>query len=347
MNRFKQISVLVLSVTMLVSAFAMIPSLAGALPEELADILTENDGEYSFYEPSQPSVSEAESSQDEVSRYDFVSSEESELSRDTSSVDMSDAMFVQAIDLCWYEKGETPTLDIINNTSYKLDLNEYANRPYRFVKTDTPTVLIMHTHGTESYLDEGKDYYFDDEDFRSDVPDKGVIAVGEALKTSLEQKGIRVLHDTTMYDAESFSTSYAASRKAVQKYLNENEDIVMVIDLHRDSVFTASGENRKPLAEIDGRKCAQLMLVVGSDLAVSHPNWQKNLTLATKLQQVINAVYPTLARPVCVKTSAYNQDLFTGSLLIEVGACGNTIEEAKATAELLAESITILIKSNK
>lgn len=348
MNKINQILVLILSVTLLVSVFAMIPTLAGALPEELAEILTESEAGYSFSLP-QESLHESDPPSEisgEYSEFENMSREESEIS-DETSVDLTDAKFVQAINLCWYEKGQTPTMDIMNHTDYKLDLDKCAHQPYMFAETENPTVLIVHTHGTECFLGDGVDYYFDGEDFRSDDPDDGVVAVGEALKEALEKNGIRVIHDTTMYDAESFSGSYAASRKAVQKQLDENSDIVMVIDLHRDSVFTSSGENRKPITNIDGVDCAQVMLVVGSDSQVSHPHWRDNLVLAAKLQNVMNAVYPTLARPVCVKTAAYNQDLSTGSLLIEVGACGNTIAEAKAAAEPLANSIAILIKSTK
>ena len=76
------------------------------------------------------------------------------------------------------------------------------------------------------------------------------------------------------------------------------------------------------------------MLVVGS--GEDHPNWEKNLTLAAKLQKNLDTLYPTLARPMTLRQSVYNQDLAPGSLLVEVGSHGNTLQEALAGARAFA-----------
>ena len=58
--------------------------------------------------------------------------------------------------------------------------------------------------------------------------------------------------------------------------------------------------------------------------------------------------YPTLTRPMLFDYRYYNQDLTTGSLLIEIGTHGNTIEQAKYTAELVGEEIaTALLELSK
>ena len=103
-------------------------------------------------------------------------------------------------------------------------------------------------------------------------------------------------------------------------------------------MFDSNGNNIKPLANINGKDCAQLMLVVGTNEAGAvHPNWRDNLTFATHLQQSMNETYPTLARPINLRTSAFNQALTSGSVLLEVGSCGNTVEEAENAITLFAD----------
>ena len=94
--------------------------------------------------------------------------------------------------------------------------------------------------------------------------------------------------------------------------------------------------NIKPVTEIDGKKCAQLMLVMGTNaMGIPHPRWRDNLTFAAYLQKQMNDMYPTLARPVNLRTAEFNQSYTKGSIILEVGSCGNTIEEAE---KLLIES---------
>lgn len=246
---------------------------------------------------------------------------------------------VKSSNLCWYELGETPTLNIINRTSYKVNLNNYLERELqKYEKTDEPLVLVVHTHGSESYLPSGYDFYSPDETFRSLDESETVVHIGEVLCERLAEYGINAVHDKTMYDQTDFNRSYNYSREGIKKALAKYPTIKYVIDLHRDSVFDSNGNNIKPLANIEGKDCAQLMIVVGTNEAGAvHPNWRDNLTFATHLQQSMNDTYPMLARPINLRTSAFNQALSAGSLLLEVGSCGNTIEEAENAICLFAE----------
>lgn len=246
---------------------------------------------------------------------------------------------VKSSNLCWYELGETPTLNIINRTSYKIDLNKYLERDLQNHQiTDEPLVLVVHTHGSESYLPKGYDFYSPDETFRSLDESETVVHIGEVLCDRLAEYGINAIHDKTMYDQYDFNRSYNYSREGIKSALAKYPSIKYVIDLHRDSVFDTKGNNIKPLANIGGKDCAQLMLVVGTNEAGAvHPNWRDNLTFATHLQQSMNDIYPTLARPINLRTSAFNQALSAGSVLLEVGSCGNTVEEAENAMTLFAE----------
>ena len=130
-------------------------------------------------------------------------------------------------------------------------------------------------------------------------------------------------------------------------WLEKYPSIRYVFDLHRDSVFTADGENQKPVAEIGGETAAQIMLVVGTDQGgADHAGWRQNLTVAVAYQQLLNADYPTLARPICLRTASFNQQCLPGMLLLEIGACGNTLTEAKRAARLAALSFISLYDSS-
>ena len=240
---------------------------------------------------------------------------------------------VFASNLCWYDKADQATLNIINHTKFNVDLNKFLAQNVNIsAKNDgvSPLVLIVHTHGSESYLPAGVDFYAEDESFRSETYENTVVNVGDVLAERLNALGIPTVHDRTMYDTTDFNKSYTFSRAGVKKMLEKYPTISFVIDLHRDSIFDAKGNNIKPLTVTDGEECAQIMLVVGTNEAgASHPGWRDNLTFATHLQQSLNTRYPTLARPINLRSAAFNQALSKGSLLIEVGACGNTIEEAK------------------
>ena len=123
----------------------------------------------------------------------------------------------------------------------------------------------------------------------------------------------------------------------------------MVLDLHRDAVSSGESDKVKLVTEIDGKKAAQVMLVMGSQSGSvkNHPNWQENLKLAVKLQQTMETKYPTLARPLSLKSSIYNQSLSKGALLIEFGTDVNSIEEVKYSADLVGDALVSLLNTLK
>ena len=103
----------------------------------------------------------------------------------------------------------------------------------------------------------------------------------------------------------------------------------------------------KLVTEIDGKKAAQVMIVMGSQSGsvTNFPKWQENLKLALKLQQMIETKYPTLARPLSLMSKSYNQSLTTGSMLIEFGTDANTHEEALYSAELVGNALVSLLNT--
>ena len=244
--------------------------------------------------------------------------------------------FVTARDLCGYTGS--PQFLLSNQTKFTVGSPD-SGLPFAFPKDTTePVVLIIHTHGTESYLPEGVDYYTDKDTFRSTDINENVVSVGKVIADELNKAGIVTIHDMNMYDEAGYNSAYTSSRNAVKKWLAEYPSIKCVIDVHRDAIVTADGKNIKPLVNIDGTDTAQLMLVVGTNEAgAAHPDWQVNYSFAACLQQKANQDFPRLMRPLNLRRASFNQQLCQGFFLLEVGSCANTITEARAAALLFAQ----------
>ncbi|MBQ9757489.1 MAG: stage II sporulation protein P [Clostridia bacterium] len=228
-----------------------------------------------------------------------------------------------------------------NDTDFGVNIDEMLGSELGFdVKSSATAVLIVHTHATESYAEEGAKSYQTDKSDRSLDENKNVIKVGEAVKNALEKKGIRTIHDKTLHDHPNFNGSYENSRKTVEGYLEKNPGIKIVLDIHRDAFVYDDGSKAKFVTKIDGKETAQLMFVVGSSGGgLEHPNWRSNMKLAVKLQNHINKKYPTLMRGINLRNERFNGHLTHGSLILEVGSSGNTMEEAIRGATLGAEEI--------
>lgn len=210
---------------------------------------------------------------------------------------------------------------------------------------DEPTVLIYHTHAMESYTPQTGEDYTEEVPFRTADLDYNMVSIGTRLAELLEKAGISVLHDTTLHDAASYNGSYASSRETVEKYLAQYPSIRLVLDIHRDAAEDGSGHQVATTAETAQGDTARLMLVLGSEAGgLYNPNWQENYALAVKLQAVLEQESPGLCRELRLTDQRYNQDLSPGALLIEVGAAGNTHEEALRAMTPLAEAIAALSK---
>ena len=231
---------------------------------------------------------------------------------------------------------------IYNSTSKKLDVAAMAAATVNISlkKGDKqPQVLIMHTHGTEAYAMDGKDVYKESDPARTTDTNYNIIRVGDEVTRIFTEMGLQVIHDRNFYDYPAYDGCYERSRAAVEKYLAEYPSIKIVLDIHRDALVGADGTIYKAVTEIDGVKTAQVLLLVGSDdSGLSYPKWKENLTLAVKIQERMNSLWPDLARPISLRSNRFNQQLTTGSILVEVGTHGNTLQEALAGARLFARA---------
>lgn len=210
------------------------------------------------------------------------------------------------------------------------------------VNSAEPQVLLMHTHATESYLTESAHWYDPAWGGRTTEPAANMCAVGEAMAAALNAAGVNTLHDTTLHDYPSYNGSYEKSNATVRRYLEQYPSIRVVIDVHRDAI-EKEGAVVAPVAGIEGEKAAQVMLICGCDKNGNLPNFRQNLRFAAAWQERMETLYPGLTRPVLFDYRYYNQDLTTGSLLIEVGGHGNTLQEAVTSGRLAGQALAALL----
>ena len=224
--------------------------------------------------------------------------------------------------------------------SYAPDFQELLLSPLSWDLTgDNPTVLIVHTHATESYTRQPGENYEEESAYRTLNGAYNMLSIGQELARVLEAGGVNVLHDRTLHDYPSYDGSYDHARQTISGYLAAYPSICMVIDLHRDALDFNQDPQLTTLANVNGQKSAQLMLVAGTDNNVSFPNWEQNLATGLKLMAVLEKMHPGITRPALLRPQRYNLDLSPGSLLVEVGANGNTHSEAILAAQALGQAI--------
>ncbi len=201
-----------------------------------------------------------------------------------------------------------------------------------------PTVLILHTHSTESYTRTGE-AYAESAAWRTLDENYNMLSIGARVAELLNQAGIPTVQDRSLNDHPSYNGSYVRARKSISALLEEHPSIRLVLDLHRDASEGKGGQMRTR-AQVAGEASAQLMLVLGTN----HSQYEENLSLALKLHAQLEQDNPGLMRPLQLRAQRFNQDLCPGGLLVEVGAAGNTHAEGIRAAEALAEAVIALSK---
>lgn len=214
------------------------------------------------------------------------------------------------------------------NINYKEIINMDVN-----LKKGEDDILIYSTHTSETYTNSDVYKFPYSGTYRTRDGKYNMLSVGHILNKTLNERGITTVFDTTAHDYTSYDSAYKNSMKTVNKNLENYKDFGIIIDVHRDA---AGDLTFGPETIINGKKTAMLMLVVGVGYqSLDNKYWKENLSLALKIASVGEQMYPGLFRHVLVRDSRYNQHLTPGSILIEVGATGNTLEEAYYGARCL------------
>ena len=242
-----------------------------------------------------------------------------------------------------FSPEDASLVQLQNLCGYTADIPAWLEQPLSWeLQQNQPTVLILHSHGTESYSDTKSNNY------RSTDRTNNMVSVGDVLTRLLQEAGIGVLHDRAMHDSPSYDDSYSNSRTSVQTYLEQYPTIQLVLDMHRDSMMDSSGNQIRYALETDRGTAAKMMFVVGTDAGgQNHPKWSENMSLAVKLQALLEKQTPGICRPINFRTQRFNQDLSTGAVLVEMGSAGNSREEALRSVQLLAEAIIALSKGTE
>ena len=236
---------------------------------------------------------------------------------------------------------------IKNLTNYTIDTGALlrAKNPVSIKKSkpDLPQVLIIHTHGTEAFTPDGADTYTPSGSYRTLDSNQNMLRIGEEVAALLNSRGIGTVHSTALHDYPAYNGAYNRSLADIKAWLKKYPSIKLVIDLHRDALMDGDTVY-KTVAPLDGKSCAQLMLVTGTDGgSLSHPNWQKNAAFQVQLHHKLNTAYPGIMRPMSFRAGRYNQHMTTGSMLVEVGTCGNTLQEALTAARIFADSLADML----
>lgn len=206
--------------------------------------------------------------------------------------------------------------------------------------SDDPQVLIMHTHACESYLTGEGSYQDESYTCRTTDSTQSVVAVGQKIAEKLAGNGICVIHDGTLHDYPLYNGSYDRAEETVTALLEKYPSIKVVLDVHRDGIVESDGTPVAAVTEINSRKAAQVMIISAASDGYYHvPNYLENFHFACELQQQMESDNQGITRPILLEYCQYNQHLTTGSLLLEIGAQGNTLEQALYTGELIGESI--------
>lgn len=241
-----------------------------------------------------------------------------------------------------FSSEDAVLVSVANHPGYDIDVEAMLEMPLRWdLTTQSPAVLIIHSHTCESY--ENTEGYTPSDPYRTMDSQYNMVSIGAYLAECLQQRGVSVIHDTTIHDYPSYNDAYPQSRKTIQQYLETYPSICLVLDIHRDAYEDSSGKQVRNTISIDGKSSSRIMLVAGTNAGgQNHPNWRDNLSIAVKLQTVLQQLYPGLCRNLTMRSSAFNQDLAPGALLIEIGTAGDTRQDALYAAELLSDGIAAL-----
>ena len=241
----------------------------------------------------------------------------------------------------------TGDIYIANRAQKQTDVAALASAPVHITLSDGPQILILHSHGSEAYTPSGTDQYEESDPYRTTNCNYNMVRVGQEIAQVLTEQGFRVIHDTTLYDYPSYSEAYDRSLAAAQRWLTQYPSIQVVLDVHRDALTGENDTIYKTVSPQNGEQSAQVMLVVGTDGSKKHPLWKENLTFAMRIQQQLLDDHGTLARPMVLRASRFNQHLSVGSVLVEVGTHGNTLQEALLGAKLFAQSAAKVLETLK
>lgn len=227
------------------------------------------------------------------------------------------------------------------SNSSQLNLEKLLKKNMKLkADVDGPQILIYHTHSLEGYRDSA------DGDL-----DESVVGLGDYLTEILtERYGFEVLHDRSTYDSDR-DRAYGVAGPSLQQILKDNPTIEVVIDLHRDGV----GKDTYLLTEVNDTVMAPVMFFNGLSYtnkngalsSLKNPNLQTNLAFSLQMELIASEYYPGFSRGIYLKGLRYNMHYCPKSLLVEVGAQTNSLQEAMNAMPPLADVLNRVLSGEK
>ena len=240
-----------------------------------------------------------------------------------------------------YDRIDIYGVTIYDYSSKNIDYEELFERNINLTKKSDP-VLLYCSHTSETYTNSNNFKFEYSGTYRTKDAKYNMLSVASIMSNTLKDRGLTTVFDTTPHDYTSYDNAYKNSMKTINNNLKKYSRFGVVIDVHRDA---AADLSFGPEIKVNGKTTAKLMLVVGVGYS-GFPNehWEENLTLALNIAKLGEEMYPGLFRHVLVRDARYNQHLSAGSILVEVGATGNTLEESYYGARCFANILAKLYK---
>lgn len=294
---------------------------------------------YVFTQKEENSPKEDDSTQEEIAM-DMIASNYS----DTTVFNTIDSKDIQVVaETNNYQKLKVCGVDITNySTNRNIDFAKILNSENKEFSRKSDTVFMYTTHTSESYAN-SQMYSFEYTSPRRTTDGQyNMLSVASIFASNLNKKGINTICSLTPHDYGEYNSAYTNSRRTFESIVLQNPDVAISIDVHRDAIEDL---DFAPKAELSGYNVASLMLVMGIGYSDGYnPYYEQNLKLALEIQILANKIYPGLFRPMIIRNSIYNQDIKENSFLVEVGASGNTLDEAKLATRCLANLLNILYR---
>ena len=294
---------------------------------------------YVFTQKEENTPQKDDSTQEEIAM-DMIASNYS----DTTVFNTIDSKDIQVVaETNNYQKLKVCGVDITNySTNRNIDFAKILNSENKEFSRKIDTVFMYTTHTSESYAN-SQMYSFEYTSPRRTTDGQyNMLSVASIFASNLNKKGINTICSLTPHDYGEYNSAYTNSRRTFESIVLQNPDVAISIDVHRDAIEDL---DFAPKAELSGYNVASLMLVMGIGYSDGYnPYYEQNLKLALEIQILANKIYPGLFRPMIIRNSIYNQDIKENSFLVEVGASGNTLDEAKLATRCLANLLNILYR---
>lgn len=193
-------------------------------------------------------------------------------------------------------------------------LEEYA--PSNFIESEVKPTVMMSSYIMQDVFNKNK------------------------LSTIVEERSIKkILNDNSW----KYYKSYDASRVYLDDTKNNNPSLKYFIDVHRDSL----GKDKTTI-EINGKRYAKVIFLIG----LENPNYEKNLSFTTKINDKLNEKYPNLSKGIYKKggdgvNGVYNQDSSEYTILIEIGGKDNNTTEVLNSTLAFTDVFMEVISTNE